>query len=527
MATFGAMCSRMVCATGLALVAILPGAIADDHIVLPPVVTDASLPEKMFIFIPGGLVPNDHYVKTGEAIQKAATNLRLWVAIPAVFRRLCIISCTTRSTCAPLHSDIESTLDLAVQKGWKRGSDAEDLWMAGHSLGGTCANTVFQAYSEGANGSPYAGLIVMGSYVDESGDFDVTHFPRPVLTLNTELDGGLARPGKTATWWRQHEGLAAEKGADFALTQKPVLVLPGLNHSDFCPGFDVKGDLPAEVSQADATELIAKTVASFLHVQTPAAPQAVRDSGLALLREKATWTRSLLGPYLKAQDMERTLGVGEGSSPFCEAAQRIIAGLSKSDDARLKVGSTFHVSSPNLEHCHPNWTHTEADGLKVMTCGHADYYLDVANTGSITAASEIACKLLTSSRIVEQLKTKAADPKATCKMGNQHAVQIAEGIAPEWTLKRYKSKGRGWCFLDDIPTFGNIGPVWVFKDSLTLTEESTCMSVASPVLLSELDSKIYPGNHYCKYLSPARVLDWMMTDSLKKLKALEEAPLLV
>jgi len=43
-----------------------------------------------------------------------------------------------------------------------------------------------------------------------------------------------------------------------------------------------------------------------------------------------------------------------------------------------------------------------------------------------------------------------------------------------------------------------------------------CLAVAS---LKEgpqaLDSDIFPGIHYCKLLSPARVIDYIMTDSLK------------
>ena len=75
------------------------------------------------------------------------------------------------------------------------------------------------------------------------------------------------RPGKISTWWHQFLKLRQQKGLEAAATDKPVIaaalegslpnsfkcdgwiaeVLPKLNHSDFCPGFDVPGDLPAEV----------------------------------------------------------------------------------------------------------------------------------------------------------------------------------------------------------------------------------------------------------------------------------------
>mmetsp|Transcript_15990 Transcript_15990/g.36273 ORF Transcript_15990/g.36273 Transcript_15990/m.36273 type:complete len:375 (-) Transcript_15990:30-1154(-) len=358
----------------------------------------------------------------------------------------------------------------------------------------------------------------MGSYVDESGDYDVIHYPKPVFTLNVELDGGLARPGKTSTWWHQHLALTSSMGEEKALQQKPVVILPGLNHSDFCPGFDVPGDLPAEVGQDAATATIGEAVAAFLrlHVGSPAA----REDAMKFLREKAAWTKQLMDPYLKAQDMERTASdtttSPEGASPFCAKAQHIVAGLSPEDDKRINVLDGFHVTSPHLEHCHPNWTATGGGSFMLHSCSHTDYYKDIANTGSLTAASEISCKLLSSDRVCQQLKTKAAKPKVDCREGNKWAVKVAESMAAPSTLERFKRIGRGWCFEADVPTFGNVGPVWVFTDALTLKETPTCMSVSSPVLKTEIDGKIFPGSHYCKFLSPARVLDWMMTDGIKK-----------
>lgn len=489
----------------------------DEAIFLRPVVEDESLPEKMLIMIPGGKVPNERYVETAAAIQKSASHLRLWIAIPSVFQRLCIIQCSAPGFCAPLHGAVEAALSKATAAGWKRGADEQDIWLAGHSLGGVCANSLFQAYS--GSGFPYAGLIVMGSYVDEDGAHDLVHYPKPVLTLNAELDGGLARPGKTAVWWRQHEAIVADKGEDAALSEKPVIVLPGLNHSDFCPGFDVPGDLPAEVDQASATSLIGRVVAAFLHSQTTSVASEARRDSLALIKEKVTWTRGLLTPYLKAQDMERTASSNatsvEGASPFCAEAQRILAGLTAADDKRLRIADGFHLASSNLEHCHPNWTQSADGDLNVLSCSHADYYPDFDNTGTITAASQIACKMLSSDRVAQQLNTTAADANVNCSTGNVHAVTLAESMAAPSTLERFRRQGKGWCFAEDTPTLGNVGPLWVFKDALELSETPTCMSVSSPVLRTGLNAKIFPGSHYCKFLSPARVLDWMMTDGLK------------
>ena len=90
------------------------------------------------------------------------------------------------------------------------------------------------------------------------------------------------------------------------------------------------------------------------------------------------------------------------------------------------------------------------------------------------------------------------------------------GAAP-WVVGTVgPSQGRGWCFLEDTETYNDIGPLWVFNNTLALKETATCMSVSSASLKTKIDGKIYPGNTYCKFLSPARALDWMMTDSIRK-----------
>ncbi|CAE7868786.1 unnamed protein product [Symbiodinium microadriaticum] len=505
----------------LLLIALGVLAQADEPIVLKPGEAEAGKSRKMMVLIPGGNVPNHHYQQTAQAIQDAAAQkgLSLWLVVPTVFQNLCIISCAATWLCSPLHSAVEAAFSAAAKQGWNRTNDSENLWLAGHSLGASCANRLFQAYnahnSSNSGSSPYAGMVVMGGYVDETGEYDLLGYPVPVLSLNVELDGGLARPGKISTWWHQFLKLRQQKGLEAAATDKPVIVLPKLNHSDFCPGFDVPGDLPAEVGQQEATRTIGETVSAFMALHWKGA-EAKKASALELLKSQLAWTEGLLSPYLEAQDLERTAAdhnvSSEGSSPFCSRAQHVLAGLSAADAQRLQVQDGFHISSPNLEHCHPTWT-VDGKKLLVRSCSHTNYYPDISNTGKITAAEEIGCKLLSAERVAQQLQTHPEHQRLPCAAMNRVAVQVAEQLAAESTLRRYREKGRGWCFLDDSPSVA--GPIWVFKDRLALKENSTCMAVQSPSMLTDVNARIYPGIHYCKLLSPARVLDWMMTDSLK------------
>jgi len=477
--------------------AMFHGAMADNHIVLAPKMTDPSLPEKMMLFIPGGGVPNARYVETALAIQEATTQQRLWVTIPSFIGNLCIPLCPTSAVCSPLHVTVEKALSMAVDQGWNRGNDHEDLWLGGHSLGGVCANSLYQAYGN------FAGLVEMASYVDKSGKYSVANYPVPVLTLNAELGYGGDRPGKTSVWWKQHLDFVQEVGEDEALKQKPVVILPGLNHSDFCPGFDVPGDLPAEVDQATATGVIAEAIAAFFHAQTG------DRAALTHLRSLKQKTHLWMDPYLQAEAMENTDGV----SSFCESAAHIQGGLSAADDKHVKVTDTFQTSVIGLENCHTAYEVVGSD-LQAKSCSHTDYYLDIDNVGYLACSKQISCKMLSSQRITQELKITAENSDVTCRDINMQTVQMVEAMAPKVTLERFKQKGRGWCFEDDSHVFGNVGPLWMSGD-MKQTETADCMSVSSLALWTDVNAFPYPGNSYCKLLSPTRVLDWMMTDSLK------------
>jgi len=489
------------------VVAMLSVAMADDHIVLPPKMTDPSLPEKMLLFIPGGGVPNAHYVETAHAIQEATTHQRLWVTIPTVLGNIAIPQCATKFLCAPLHATTERALSKAVDQGWNRGNDEQDMWLAGHSLGGICANTMFKAYRGG-----YAGLVVMGSYVDQDGPYSLANYPKPLLMLNVELDYGGARPGKTSIWWKQHLEFAEASGDDEALKQKNVIILPGMNHSDFCPGFDVPGDLPAEVSQGTATQIIGDAVSAFLHAQTG------DRSALAKLRTFRNQNHVWMDPYLQAEAMERNDQSGtKGTSSFCESAMHLQAGLSGADDRHLEVTDHFFAQKSNFDDCHPVYE-TAGSTLRATSCSHTDYYPDTANTGYFACSKQISCKWSSSDRIAEQLRTTAVQSDVSCRDINMQMVQTIEKLAPTVTLQRFRQNGRGWCFEDDSRKVVDNPDQWqLARNVMKLEEKANCMSVSSLRLHTSLDSMILPGSTYCKLLSPTRILDWMMTDSLKPL----------
>jgi len=202
------------------------------------------------VLIPGGEVGTEYYTKTAEAIQEAS-NLNLWVVVPAMPKKLCIMICSTPSLCFELEHKVNSIVDEAKKQGYTGGvAGSKDMFMSGHSLGGTCASTLTQrAYNKGVK---YPGLVVMGSYVT---DQNVGNWPTPVFTLGAELDGGLGRPGMLNLSVNSADEATLVAGysldSEWQVINKPVNIIYGIDHSDFCPGFHVPGDIyPSEKAGA-------------------------------------------------------------------------------------------------------------------------------------------------------------------------------------------------------------------------------------------------------------------------------------
>jgi len=283
-------------------------------------------PQKLMVLLPGAAVDTDYYVATATAIQKASS-VNLWVAIPSMGPpKRCIILCPTLGVCSPLHSVVTSIIGKAKDAGYNGSATAPDVFIAGHSLGGICAQRLAIAYPP----SEYHAAIVMGSYTEaKSGPGSTAEFPIPILTVGAELDGGLGRPAMIDVRLQGSDSAATNKtqnptgDASWQLKQKPVVILPHIDHSSFCPGFQVPGDVyPAEATQEEAMRVISTTVSAFLALQTNQ-PPATQTTALATLSEKLVWTRKLLAPLHEAYAWEAGDNSGNHTyAPLCAKARK-------------------------------------------------------------------------------------------------------------------------------------------------------------------------------------------------------------
>merc|ERR1712136_702213 len=138
-------------------------------------------------------------------------------------------------------------------------------------------------------------------------------------------------------------------------------------------------------------------------------------------------------------------------------------------------------------------------GLKVTTISTAEPTSGFGPTDNHESAESVDCQMVGANRVAQQLNVQT-DGSQSCQGINKVAEQTAFGLMTKRSQDRYLQKARGWCFLDG---------------SISLTETSDCLQVTSLALNTSLSSLIFKGEHYCKLLSPAMAMEWMMTDGLK------------
>ena len=133
---------------------------------------------------------------------------------------------------------------------------------------------------------------------------------------------GTGKSGQFDTWAAKNGGINSETH----VSQKPVVILPGADHSDFCPGFEVPGDIyPSEITKDHAMSIIGEQVGAFLNVQAG----VNTSSSIKTLQAGQAYTRDeLLKPMVSAFDITGERSVADdGKAPWCEIAQKKISGV--------------------------------------------------------------------------------------------------------------------------------------------------------------------------------------------------------
>ena len=471
---------------------------------------------QLVLFVPGGKVPPEDYIGLLNATQQRS-KANLWVAI---------VRCGKLNLCNPLgglNGEIQQALDAATTANGGNIFPASNTFVAGHSLGGVGA----RHYVDIKGDSNFAGLMLFGTQYNGDNENlsgtlgypqNLQKFRMPFLALLGELD--MVPTSHAAKLYSQWVTLSPTEQSE-----KPIIIVPGMDHSQFCSPFKVSGDLAAEITNAAATEISGMVIASFVDGLVLNDKQA---KGF-LIEKVQEGTKNISQAWIEASMMEQ--------AEWCVRAQRITTSyLPQTVQSRIKnISVLVRDSNPSLEHGHTNITLDPADGsLHLRIVAKASYGNSSFNPVSrfapnYASASDIACKMLSGDQIAKASGLKRGDfwpakhPNITCTAMNQQAWDIAISLLQKYwpsAYKRWQAQGRKMEFDADHNTIA--GPQWVFLSSLTFDEQHTTtdrskpVKVSSSALYSASDSKIFPGNFYCKLLSPAKVVEWIQTTGLTK-----------
>lgn len=507
----------------LLAVALLGCAGTASDVILPPL-SSAVGPDVALFIIQGAEIAAEAYTPLANAIQQASSStLRLWVGIPdfplSVPEPLLFGDCVNRV--------------YASLVGYGMSPNAP-RFAGAHSLGGVMT----QDFIAG-NKSAFQAQILMGAFIQASYN---QSFTTPTLTIGGELDGlcRLLRIGEAYLLQMQQNSPSRNPPLNF-----PVVVVYGMSHMQFAsgtpPALVKASDLIPEITYAAAHAAVGQLVTAFVQSQLEQSVSQTITNALAA-------SMPLFQPILDSYTLEgnnnivppcncdlkpnNSLNINYypcppqpgclTGSPWGEYIQQQMGGLPQ---VQFNVTSAFHpveqTTPTNLPFIFENCSAPTSDCLlTITTVNQNKYNFDPLDTGyGPQAATEIRAKMMSRQSIwihagIPNANFNETDGPNLCAEMNQLSLDWALQHAPAASVARYNAKGQPMVFGPDIEEIG--GPWWIWTP-LQRNSTGGKMVVTSPA--AKFPDPYWISFsccfHYCKLLSPASALEWVLYDSLR------------
>jgi hypothetical protein len=364
----------------------------------------------------------------------------------------------------------------------------------------------------------------------------------------------------------------------------PVTIVEGMNHMQFgsgeAPSFVLENDLQADVTEDVAHAAVVADVTAFLSALVYPSQSTYRATISSRVQESSALVQPLVDAlitesyenflppcYCDSKDEYGTTAFATcASTPACTGgaawtdlyAQPLLAGLSSSPAvAGLKLSSvdtmqpTSSTHAPHIPGGGESRKSTEnpGDGNTPPLCAKpSECTLDVTTVTEHkydqNAADAIANWMDTGFAPVSafEMKTKMKSRQAIwqaaglvnttfsetdalhlnlCAEVQQAAIRYATSLVPASTRSRFEKYGQSLVIGADV----NGSPTWE-KDGMIWTEDKEKNIVTVQAIAYSTENKgssATAGIHYCKVMSPARVMEWMYIDGLRNKLGLDKA----
>ena len=370
-------------------------------------------------------------------------------------------------------------------------------------------------------------------------DIPSPSYPLTSLSIGGELDG-LVRVSRMAEAWYTQQGLK----------QHQVKLVMGMSHSDLMssvPSSISTQDLVSECGPSKAKSEVAKLIVDFLlgvEFKNDVEAEFFHPFTEMFVKEEGSW-------WWTSNSDER------GSSHWAATAQQRLVDPLPSNFTWAEAKNEFHLLSdeelipPYYRKKHrPNITLSGGRlvGLTVTQLRYvevsvlqtaaglngweiikeekagilADRKLAIPDDGfAPTSAIEIATKLASRElafKVCGVETSPSLDDGDRCKGINEDAYALAFNVSSKEALKRFQKLGRPLVMTSDQKPVPPAGPWWIWK-YLKFTDQGSEVDITSLYAFYPLSGPAYgAGNHYCKLLSPARVLEWIYVDGLRPVR---------
>jgi len=155
----------------------------------------------------------------------------------------------------------------------------------------------------------------------------------------------------------------------------------------------------------------------------------------------------------------------------------------------------------------------------VSLVSYASYSLNPIDVSTVAvAATSITCEMMGADAIALANKVPGAGgktpPANLCQAANDAAIAYAQAAVTNATLARFTAVGQPVATVADEVTSTGVG---FLSSSLRWDASGATVQVRGASLATSTNATVFPGVSQCVLLSPARMIEWMMVDSLPRL----------
>jgi len=370
---------------------------------------------------------------------------------------------------------------------------AENTWIAGHSLGGIAARRV---------GEDYAGLILLASYFDRLSrrqETQISAYEKPILILSGAMDGLTRAPYILRDYAYDTNGASS---GDWSRT---MLLLEGANHSFFAGDSLIDGDIEGVRDSQSARQAAAEAIASYLTLFEKKIPRLRREEAILKLSVLKKTSDQLARPYQVASAMDHSL---------CEDAQHEV--LSENlEDGSFKVGSKVLRSIYQFARAKPSLSVNPENQVEVETIQFGSDYSNILDRANLPLApSSIACKMKSAEAVSNLMWVPGSQRNGElCSQIQLKIQQDILGLLSEDQYQRYLHSKNVLGEAKEKKHSTGFG--WLSNRSSLIQKGDEGFDPVSHSLYTDLNAPFgLEGMVYCKFLSPARLLEWYTIDAL-------------